>query len=196
MRRFRQNLRRLHRALAPTPINDHYWIWAGLLLGWAREGDVLSHDIGDADFAYLQDDRERFLASIPALIAAGFLPLFKFRNHHGTVTQYTFARHGSFEFFELEPIGDRFHFYGYFGFDEDAPIEIKAEIPHQECVPFTFLGREWLKVRDHDLELQAMYGEWWVPQADWQTDRDLRAIVDRRPWLDGPPSWDGDLPDG
>src|SRR5262249_52885056 len=104
MRRFCRDLRRLNEALRRAPIRDQYWVWAGLLLGWAREGGVLGHDLLDADFAFLSSDRDLFVASIPIIIAAGFAPLFRFRNNDGAITQYTFGRHGaSFDFLELEP---------------------------------------------------------------------------------------------
>jgi hypothetical protein len=156
IRRFTRALRRLHRVLADTPIVGRYWMWAGLVLGWARHGAVLPHDVGDADFAFLREDHDRFRDSVPALIAAGFRPLFRFRNGEGRVTQHTFFRTGS---------------------------------------NFEFLGRTWLKVRDHERELTALYGDWRTPQTDWRTDRDSPAVIARRDWTSPPYLWDGSVLD-
>ena len=53
---FAADLRDLHDALERTDLRGHYWVWSGLLLGWAREGAVLPHDSLDADFAVTDDD--------------------------------------------------------------------------------------------------------------------------------------------
>ncbi len=196
MRRFTRGLRRLNRVLDASPMRGRYWVWGGLLLGWARQGGVLPHDVGDADFAFEAGDRERFLASVPSVIGGGFRPLFRYRNHDGHVTQWVFFRAGSnFEFFELEPVADEWRYFGYFDFDVDEPIEIEARIPRQELEPFQLLGRRWLKARDHDRDLTALYGDWRTPQTDWRTDRDSPAVVSRRVWHRPPYRWDGDTTD-
>ena len=38
--------------------------------------------------------------------------------------------------------------------------QVEAYVPEQETVPFSFLGRTWLKPKDHDLELRMVYGSW------------------------------------
>ena len=35
-----EDLRDLHDVLERTNLDGHYWVWAGLLLGWAREGAI------------------------------------------------------------------------------------------------------------------------------------------------------------
>jgi hypothetical protein len=62
-------------------------------------------------------------------------------------------------------------------------------------VPFEFLGASWLKARDHDRELTALYGEWREPKTDWRTDRDSPAVTDRQPWSRPPYRWDGSVSD-
>ena len=42
------DLQRLNDVLATTPIANRYWLFGGLLLGYAREGSVLGHDAVDA----------------------------------------------------------------------------------------------------------------------------------------------------
>src|SRR5689334_2771579 len=51
-RNFEDDLRLLNDVLAATEFGPRYWVWGGMLLGWAREGRLIAHDIGDADFAY------------------------------------------------------------------------------------------------------------------------------------------------
>jgi hypothetical protein len=73
------NLRLLNDTLASTAMAGRYWMFAGLVLGWAREGKLLSHDCKDADFAYLGDDEELLQSAFPILAEAGFQPMFASR---------------------------------------------------------------------------------------------------------------------
>src|SRR5688500_4973529 len=59
-RLLRRNLRRLHDALEQTPLAGRYWLFGGMLLGWAREGRLLRHDYRDVDFGYEAADDDRF----------------------------------------------------------------------------------------------------------------------------------------
>ena len=72
MRRFVANLQRLNDALKRTELDGHYWVWSGLLLGWARDGAVLAHDCLDADFAVADRDFHRLVDAVPAIMRAGF----------------------------------------------------------------------------------------------------------------------------
>jgi hypothetical protein len=194
-RRFERGLRRLNLTLADTPIDGHYWVWSGLLLGWAREGAVLRHDCRDADFACLDEDWHRLLESVPALVRRGFRPLMRFRNNAGVITQLAFRRQGvDYDFFRFRADGDHFTYFEYWGFhrSDTTPIEMEGELPRQDLEPLRFLSSSWLKVRDHERELEALYGDWRVPRPDWQGYRDCPAIVSRQPWTDPNPEWDGD----
>ncbi len=168
-------MRRLHDTLAATPIAGRYWVWGGLLLGWAREGGVLSNDTADVDFAFCDTDFERMRASLPALRAAGFRLLHAVRNNAGDLSVLVLERSGiHFDFLKLTRVDDLYRYYGSFW-----SVQIVGEVPAQPLEPFELFGRTWLKSKDHDLELTAMYGDWRTPRSDWQTERDSPAVVAR-----------------
>lgn len=174
-RAFAADLRRLHDALRGTPIDGRYWVWGGMLLGWAREGRLLAHDLRDADFAYLDEDHARFLDSVPALAAAGFAPAQRFSDAGRRYVEHRFLRdRRRFEFFRFTPVGDRWR---YASFDEDT--EYLSEIRAQPRVAFHFLGREWSKVADHAAELAQIYGDWRTPRPEWSLVDDA-SIIERR----------------
>lgn len=158
-------LRRLHRSLRGTPIDGRYWIWGGALIGWAREGRLLDSDLHDVDFAYLDEDHERFLDSIPALVGAGFQPARRFVDQRGRFVEHVLVRRRvRFEFFRLDAVGDRWRYVICMPGGETAAT---AEIPAQDRVPFRLVRRTWSKVADHDAELSAIYGDWRTPCPDW-----------------------------
>jgi hypothetical protein len=181
--RFEDDLRLLNDVLERTALRGRYWVWAGLLLGWAREGQVLRHDIGDGDFALEAGDDELLQAAEPLLLEAGFRRWFCFRNSDGELTERSYTRRGyKFDFFlmrEVEPDIHQFHVYTP---GDDGPMEMVSRIPKQGLEPFEFLGRTWMKPDDHDLNLRSCYGTWRVPDPDWDTDDDPSVVL-RRPWI-------------
>lgn len=187
-KRFVPDLQLLHDVLERSEMSGRYWVWAGMLLGWAREGDLLAHD-RDADFAMLPEDLPRLLSAVPALERAGFKPLMQFRNNAGRVTEVTLRKHGAkFEFFVFEPDGDYFTYYAFGGIS-GQPLEIEARVRRQPLVPFEFIGRTWLRPEDFESELECMYGNWRVPQTDWDYMTEDQAVVSRRPWTNPDTSW-------
>lgn len=161
------NLRDLNDAIAPTELQGHYWVWGGLLLGWAREGAILPHDCFDADFGVLDADFDRLVAAVPAILAAGFKCDRRFINSSGMVTELTFTRRGSrFEFFRMFPEAGRLRYFLY-SLKLTEVAEIEAALPEQPLEPFSFLGKEWRKHADHALELRTTYGNWEVPDPNW-----------------------------
>ena len=186
--RFIPDVQRLHDALEGTELASRYWVWAGLLLGWAREGRPLAHD-RDADFALLCEDLPKLLGAVPALRSAGFHPLQMFRNNEGQVTEVTFCRHtAKFEFFVMEPVDEMLRYFVY-GYPPDRLIEVEALVPDQELVPFEFLGRTWLRHADYERELKSMYGDWHTPQRSWDYLQDDQAAVSRQVWSNTDLSW-------
>lgn len=177
------NLQLLHDVVARTPMNGRLWVFGGLLLGWAREGDLLGHDCDDVDFAYLAEDAAVFEGIFGTLEDAGFKLSLRYPGATGEATEYAFRRDGiKFDFFCLTATDDaRFHYRSYGGLPDGRLVANLIEIPGQPLEEFRFLGRTWLKVRDHDAELTALYGDWRTPRPDW----DYMAgpsIVDRIPW--------------
>ena len=186
--RFSPDLQLLNDSLARTDLSGRYWVWAGLLLGWAREGAPLAHD-RDADFAIRREDLPRLLSAVPILAAAGFQPKAIWRNNEGVATEVVFQRRGvKFEFFVLEPIDGQLRYY-VFGWPPDHLFQVEARIPDQELVTFDLLGRTWLRARDYDLELTRIYGDWRTPRRKWNYLTDDLAIVDRQPWRNTDTSW-------
>jgi len=178
---FPEDLRLLHDVLERSELAGRYWVWSGLLLGWAREGQILAHDMQDADFAYLAEDEDRFQRTVPLLLEAGFRRWFSFRNNAGQVTEHVLTRRGAHvDFFQMREVGEQWEYFVY-GVDERGPVELVGRLPRQRLEEFQFLGRSWLKVRDHDLELATIYGAWKVPDKTWSF-LDDGGIVGRCPW--------------
>jgi hypothetical protein len=191
LRRFTASLRRLNDALQNTDLNGRYWIWGGVLLGWAREGAIMPHDCFDADFAVADSDFDRLVGAVPAIIGAGFRCDRRFVNSNGQVTELTFIRHGArFDFFRFFPVADGLRYYLY-NITLKEIIEIEAFIPDQGTVAFSFIDRTWLKHKDHELELRSLYGSWQVPDPSWSYQSALSIRAKRVSpyshfdWLDG-----------
>lgn len=176
-------LQRVNDVLRDTPMDGRYWICGGMLLGWAREGDLLEHDALDADFAYHWDDEEHLQATFPALVAAGFEPHARYPGAFAPeATEWVFtAGDARLEFFRFGVQGDRFRWSNYFGHGLEHGVEQICELPAQPLEHLRFLDRDWLKVRDHELELEGLYGDWRTPDPDWDYSEG-RAVVERRPW--------------
>ncbi len=165
--KFASDLRDLHDAIASTDLHGHYWVWAGLLLGWARDGAILPHDCLDGDFAVRDTDFDRLVGAVPAILRAGFSCDRKFISDSGLVTELTFTRRGArFDFFRMFPEDGRLRYFIY-NLKLTSVTEIEAALPDQPTEPFTFLGRTWLKHADHARELQTIYGKWEVPDPSW-----------------------------
>lgn len=196
---FAANLRLLHDTLAGTDLAGRYWVWGGLLIGWAREGRPLSHDTQDADFCLHERDVPALARAAPALRAAGFAPALRFCTNAGRATEYCFRKDAAkFEFFVMHPAGAMLEYYEYADGAHPLapdPIQARARIPDQPLAPFELVGRTWAKHADHDAELTAMYGDWRTPNAAWWYLDDV-AIVERVPWTRGAGiAWDGDFGD-
>ncbi len=165
--RLASDLRDLNDAIASTDLHGHYWVWAGLLLGWAREGAILPHDCLDADFAVRDDDFDRLIRAVPAILRAGFACDRKFISDSGLVTELTFTRHGArFDFFRMFPDAGQLRYFIY-NLKLTSVREIEASLPDQSTEPFSFLGRTWLKHMDHARELRTTYGKWEIPDPSW-----------------------------
>jgi hypothetical protein len=161
--RFSNDLRDLNDVLEKTSLREHYRLMHGLLLGWAREGGIMPHDVLDVDIAIADEEFYRMTEAIPALLKAGFKCSRRFINNDGQLTEVTFSKHGAgFDFFRMFSDGDRAWYYLY-----DATTVLRASIPDQEAVPFVFLNRTWLKSKDHELELRSIYGSWEIPDPSF-----------------------------
>jgi hypothetical protein len=180
------NLRLLHDVLARTPIAGRFWLFGGLLLSAVREGEIMLHDTKDADFAFLAQDEHRLIASFPALIEAGFRPYLRFPDAVSPATEYSFIKDDAkFELFRLEVAGDRVQWHNYGRLADGTPLRNTCAIPAQPLDEIRFLGRTWLKPRDADVELTALYDTWRIPAPGFDY-MDAPTIVGRDPWDDAP----------
>jgi hypothetical protein len=196
LQQFERDLVLLNDVLRATPLAEHYFVIGGLLVGWAREGRVLAHDSHDADFAFFREDRERFLAAVGPLVRAGFEPLYRYIDNDGEPVEYKFSRGGArFDFFEHERRGEavRCRFFGAVdcGGGEEIQTEFVSDVPAFRLAPMSFLGRTWLKPDPHEDYLRTIYGEWEVPDPDYDYRRDDLSVVETRVWT-GSYLWEPD----
>lgn len=189
-RLFSDDLRKLNDTLASVGLERDYWMWSGIVLGWAREGRILLHDDMDADFAILDCNWERFEQIAPVLERAGFRGHLRYRNYEGQTTQLVFVRHGTrFEFFRMDRRGEMLQYYVY-GQVDGAFQELRRSVPYGELEEFSFLCRRWLKMRDHERELKWIYGDWRVPDVGWRyLDNDGDGETVQRPWDPATAHW-------
>jgi hypothetical protein len=130
----------------------------------------------------LSGERADWMDAVRALFAAGFAPKYCFPGNGGPPTEYSFSRDGrKFDFFRLDVDGERFRYHNYALHGDRGPIANVCEIPAQPLEDFRFLDRTWLKVRDADLELTALYGDWRTPRPSFDY-MEGPTIVRRAPW--------------
>jgi hypothetical protein len=174
-----RNLVRLYDALAESRLAGRYWVWGGMLLGWAREGRLLKNDT-DADFAVSRRDVPHFRDSVPLLESAGFRLNRAFVNNQGALTEYIFLRNYlKFEFFVVDDNQDGADYWVYY---PPEKLEMFGRTPPVTLSPMQFLGRTWLKPADHEGHLTSVYGDWRTPRPDYWYVRDEKSIVSRHTW--------------
>jgi hypothetical protein len=180
-----RHLRLVNDVLARTPMAGRYWIFGGALLGYVREGNLLLHDSVDADFAFLAEDLGRLEACLPRLVDAGFRPRYRYPGIEGDAFEWSLERgDAKVEFFRHDVVGDNFRYYtcGHRAWGEPSGHVYNVyEIPAQPLEEFRFLGRTWLRPRDPERQLTAMYGDWRTPNPGWDYMRGPN-IVETHPW--------------
>jgi hypothetical protein len=160
-------------------------VWGGLLLGWAREGDVLRHDTRDVDFCIHERDLEHLVAHLDAFTSGGYRLWRVYRANDGCVSEIAFRRRfAQFDVFVVRDHEPGWWAYHLFGTDVET-TQFTALLPAQPLEPFDFLGCRWMKVADHDRELTELYGSWRVPDPSWDAMRDGR-FIGREPWQNRP----------
>lgn len=179
---FEDDLRLLNDALAGTGFGAHYWVWGGMLLGWAREGRLIASDIGEADFGYTPEHEDLFAQAEPALLDAGFRRWYAFWSNSGVRTNTVYIRRGSlYEFSLMTPLdADRLEYHAY-GVIATGVVQQVAHVPHTGVEEFQFLGRTWRKPVDHEKLFELNYGDWRTPDPQWNY-LDDGAAVRRETW--------------
>ncbi len=176
------DLQLLNDVLATSALAGRYWITSGMLIGWARDRDLIPGDLHDFDFAFRDADFPRFRNAMLDLVHAGFLPRYRFPTVFEPLTVLSLVRHGTkFEFFRLDEIGPEQLAHRSYGHLDGIPLENKHSDWRQRLVPIEFLDRVWLKSEDHELELEHEYGDWRTPDPDWDYMR-AHNIIGRAPW--------------
>jgi hypothetical protein len=187
---FPRDLRRINDVLATTSLADRYSVWGGMLLGWAREGRLLAHDMMDADFLVLEEDAVLIEEAALILEQAGYRRLHRYTNNAGQVTEYAFARHEArFDFFLLFPdAGMSSRRFFVYASGPDGLMELEGRLTVEPLEHFDFLGRRWLKPKDHEALLTTIYGDWRTPDPNWSA-LDDGSIFARRRWNSADHSW-------
>jgi hypothetical protein len=174
-----RNLVLLHDALAKSRLAERYWVWGGVLLGWAREGRLLENET-DVDLAVSRSDLDHFRESVALLDEAGFKLNRAFINSRGDVTEYVFLRNYlKFEFFVID---DDENGVGYWLYYPPQKLEMRGTVPAVTLAPMRLLDRTWLKPADHEAHLASVYGDWRTPRSDYWYVRDEKSITARRAW--------------
>ncbi|MCW0212419.1 MAG: hypothetical protein OJJ54_03595 [Pseudonocardia sp.] len=185
---FLDGLHILNDTLESCGLRDRCWLWGGLLLGWAREGRILPHDVGDADFCYASSDDQVFDSFFAELERRGYRRWFVYRSStSGEISERVFLRKGSkFEFFRMTEVSDgdagkvlQFSVFTNIG---SAPVECVGQLPEQKFEPVDFIDRTWTKPADHAALLELHYGDWRTPDPNWDFRSD-GTYVSFRPWL-------------
>ena len=190
----RDGLDLLHTTLADSPLGERYWICGGALLGWAREGGLLAHD-PDVDFHFWREDEELFLQAVELLVQVGFKRVFCWRNIAGEVSEYVLTYQSiKFEFFAAHRHNDNTRWYLYVGNVKQkiAAMELLRESPGCELESFEFLGKRWLKPKDHEAYLRTVYGDWRKPKPHFDVLTESPCVI-RRTLLPGKQAWGGKI---
>jgi len=175
------DLRQFHALLTQAGAIGSIWVGGGLLLGWAREGGLLRHDLRDGDFFIRREDIDRLERALPLLAEHGFVEVARYIGNNGLLSELKLHRNwANYDFFLVDEHDGYFEMHSY-GIDF-RPTEFLERVPAQPLVPFEFLGLTWMKVEDHDLELTSIYGNWRVPDPGFSFMRESPCIVQRRPW--------------
>ena len=172
-------LRLFHDVVSETPLADKYWVCCGMLLGYAREGQLIKNDF-DFDFHYWSEDVAELETALERLQAAGFKRCFRWVNNEGHTTEYALIyKEIKFEFFEATRTNGNIHWYTY---HHRPPRQYINEVPAFELEPFEFYDRSWLKPVDHEAYLEQVYGDWRTPDPAYSFYEDCTAIVGHEPW--------------
>ena len=129
------DLRQLHALLTEAGLIDSIWVVGGLLLGWAREGRLLRHDLRDADFFIRRDQFDGLERALPLLAAHGFAEEGRYIGNDGLLSIIKLHRNWTkFDFFLVDQSDGYFEVRSY-GIDS-RPTEFLERYPAQPLVPF------------------------------------------------------------
>jgi phosphorylcholine metabolism protein LicD len=182
--KFLKNLQQLHDLLEKSPMQGRTWLVGGLVLGYVREGRLLPYDY-DADFAFWEEDHERFLKTVPDLTGGGFKKRYCWVSAEGKIACYTFVKEGAkFDFFINYKDEDRNKIFWY-AFHAGKGIQLKRELPPHGVKTIFFLGRDWLIPENVEEYLVLSYGSHWrIPDRsfDYSSEKSVPCHVETKKW--------------
>lgn len=179
--RFVAAVRDLHATLEKTPLQGHYVMACGLLLGYHREQRVLPWDCWDVDLEVSADALPALRASMPALRAAGWRHRVSWAANDGRLAEVRlYSRFVGLDFFVTYPAGEQ---VTSFVFDRRGGQWVQAEqrVPATTTQEVDFLGVRWRVPDPVEPVLAAMYGDWRTPDPTWDY-LSSPAIVAVEPW--------------
>lgn len=166
-------------------LNDDIWVCGGALLGFAREGKILNHDV-DVDFNYDASLEHEFLKLIDRLVRSGFKYIKPYKNNDQIITQHLLM-HGrvKIDFFRIWSTeeGDmQWYCYCHKHWASRPSRQFLNQITSVGLEKINFHGVEVSKPIDHERYLREIYGEWRVPVKDYAYYIDNLSIVKAEPW--------------
>jgi len=166
--------------------NVRYWIDFGTLLGIVREGRILPWDY-DMDISIFEEDREKMHTTVlPEIKKLQYRIYSRYHEIEDDV-----LKKGDFRAFRVKNRRWKF-FRGYVNLDifvmykkEDYhywyELGNKHKIPSSYIEEFDFIEfneKEYSKPKDHDRYLTYHYGDWRVPNKDYDSKVDgLKSVA-------------------
>jgi hypothetical protein len=170
-------------ALNKTPMRKRFWMCGGILLGYAREGRLLSHDT-DIDFHYWVEDEEILLDVLKNLCQHEFSYVGEMIDNNNRCTQHV-IRYGKvkIDFFVAWRVDGKVQWTCYTTPHWNRPSrQYLNEIPDLQTAEVEFYGLPVSKPIDHETYLQAIYGNWMEPMVDYTYYVDSCSIIACEPW--------------
>jgi hypothetical protein len=171
----------VHHALTVDGLIGHWHLYGGALLGWARQGRMLDHDLHDIDIAVDEEALPELLDVIDSLCLDGFDVDRVFVSNDGSVREvalrYGEVRVDLFVFRSVQGFWDN---RGY-GDRHGRPSELVSMLPRQPLETVRLNGLMWPKVERHEVELETIYGDWQTPDPTWKFGDD-RSVVRTELW--------------
>jgi hypothetical protein len=187
-RRYERLLKELQALFVNSPLDGKYRMSGGTLLGYHREGKLLPWDCWDIDFDIEAHHLPELAATIPLLLKAGWRQRVTWFNNDGDVAMVRLIR--KFVGLDLVIAYDRDDHSVSWLFSKRDGVWLQAEVrlPIASTQSVQFLGLTWPAPDPIEPTLEAMYGQWDVPDPDWDY-MTTSAIVDTRPWTRPDLSW-------
>jgi len=187
-RRYERVLKELHTTFAESPLNGHYRLSGGMLLGYYRDGRLLPWDCWDVDFEIEESSLAELAATLPLLLKAGWRRRVTWFNNDGDLAEIRLKR--KFIYLDLFVTYDRGGSSASWLFSERDGVWLQAEVhlPTTPTQPVEFIGLIWPAPDPIEPALEARYGQWQEPDSKWDY-MTTSSIVKTERWTRPPLSW-------